>query len=90
MVKQDDYHVFLTEYSDLGGLYVANQTATGFEVRSRTATAAGTFSYRVMARRKDVAGPRLEKVEVPDVSKVKEPPKPPDLPRGDDDPRPRR
>jgi hypothetical protein len=35
VVRADDYDVFLTEYGDLGGVYIGNRGSTGFEVRSR-------------------------------------------------------
>jgi len=67
VVHSDDYHVFLTEYGDSGGLYVANLAVTGFEVRARAAAANGAFGYRVVVRRKDIPGPRLEKVSLPEL-----------------------
>jgi hypothetical protein len=65
LVRGDKYHVFLTEYEDQGGLFVTNVNARGFDVRARTVGASGTFSYRVVAKRKDIAGPRLERVDIP-------------------------
>jgi len=77
VVHSDDYHVFLTEYGDSGGLYVANLAVTGFEVRARAAAANGAFGYRVVARRKDIPGPRLEKVSLPElVNQLTAPPDP--------------
>ena len=35
LVKTDKYHVFLTSYADSYGLYVADRTDKGFEVRER-------------------------------------------------------
>jgi len=86
IVKADEYLVFLTETADFGGLYVPNQGPTAFEVRARNATASGTFQYRVVARRKDPVGGRLEKVDVPDFSKVKPLPTPPDVPTKPEEP----
>ena len=44
-----------------------------------------TFSYRVVARRKDIVGPRLEKVGRPhdpkDLPKPPAPAKPPEVPK---------
>jgi hypothetical protein len=79
------YHVFLTEGGDYGGLYVPKKDATGFEVRARDSAAAGTFSYRVVARRKGAPGRRLEKLERPrglDAKDVQPPRRPaaPELP----------
>ena len=68
---------------------MANQSPSSFEVRARTAAASGAFGYRVVAKRKDIPGPRLEKVKLPqpikdlvkpDLPKPAEPPKAPDRP----------
>lgn len=66
IVNTDTYHVFITEYEDHNALYVTQRTSTGFEVRAKTSTAGGTFSYRIVAKRKDNALMRLEKVLLPD------------------------
>jgi hypothetical protein len=66
IVNSDDYHVFLSEYDDNNALYVTNRTSMGFGVRSKLSpTATGTFSYRVVAKRKDITGPRFDKVVLP-------------------------
>jgi len=59
------YHVFLTEGGDYGGLYVPRKTATGFEVRARGAGASGTFSYRVIAKRRAGAEARVNEAARP-------------------------
>ena len=64
-VNSGSYHVFITEYEDNNGLYVTKRTSTVFEVRAKTSMANTTFSYRVVARRKDVTPARLEKVTWP-------------------------
>jgi hypothetical protein len=64
-VSTDDYHVFIAEYDDNNALFVTNQTKTGFEVRAKTSTKVAKFSYRVVARRKDIAPARLAKVPLP-------------------------
>ncbi|GAB4272998.1 MAG: hypothetical protein Kow0080_20050 [Candidatus Promineifilaceae bacterium] len=47
-----EYHVFLTPLGDSNGLYVANKTATGFEVReSGGGTSNIGFDYRIVAHR---------------------------------------
>ena len=67
LVHNDKYFVFLTEVGDSGGLYLAAQSPTGFEVRARgSASAGGSFYYRVVAKRKDIPAPRLEKVKLPE------------------------
>jgi hypothetical protein len=66
VVHSDAYHVFLTPEGDSRGLYVTNKRPTGFEVREQQGGASSlTFSYRVVAKRKDIAGPRLETVTHP-------------------------
>ncbi len=65
-VHTDNYQVFLTEYGDFNGLYVSSRTPLGFEVRAKDSpTAGGRFGYRVVARRKDVVAPRMERVSAP-------------------------
>jgi hypothetical protein len=58
------YHVFLTQYDGDFGLYVTEREASRFTVRSaRSADAECEFSYRVTAKRKDVADVRFEEAE---------------------------
>lgn len=65
VVIGDAYHVFITEYEDNNALYVTKRTSTGFVVRAKASAAAGKFSYRVVAKRRDIAAPRFEKVTLP-------------------------
>jgi hypothetical protein len=66
VVNADAYHVFLTEYEDNNALFVTNRTSTGFGVRAKgSMTAGGTFSYRVVAKRKDIATARFQQVTLP-------------------------
>jgi hypothetical protein len=88
VVDASKYHVFLTGYDGRSDLSVSDRSPDGFRVRGSEG-AEGTFSWRVVARRKDIAGARLERVEIPkepalpDVpDSVHEPmPSPPDLSR---------
>ena len=64
VVDPADYHVFLTGHDGRFDLTVSDQTADGFRVKAAGA-GDGTFSWRVVARRKDIAGARFEPVEVP-------------------------
>jgi hypothetical protein len=65
VVESANYHVFLSEYDDNNALFVTNRTPTGFAVRAKSSkTASGTFSYRIVAMRKDFEGRRLEKVMI--------------------------
>jgi hypothetical protein len=60
------YYVFLTAHGESRGLYVVNQSPTGFEVREqRGGTSTPRFSYRVVAQRKDHPGGRLRTIERP-------------------------
>ena len=54
------YHVFVQPYGD-ADVYVAQRTATGFEVIRRGGDKQVEFSYRVVARRKGFEGRRLER-----------------------------
>jgi len=55
-----DYHVFLTPNGDSHGLYVAQKTATSFEVREQGGgTSSIAFDYRIVARRKGYEEIRL-------------------------------
>ena len=66
VVDNDTYHVFITEYEHNNALYVTKRTSTSFEVRTNASTmASGTFSYRVVSKRKDILAPRFEKIELP-------------------------
>ncbi len=85
LIHTDDYHVFITPRGDFHA-HIAQQTPTGFRVAmttvdgaQKTASAAGgqTFSWRVVGKRKDIAGTRLPKVDLP---KIKTP-DPNNLPR---------
>ena len=68
LVRTGNYHVFITPYGDCGGLFVANRTRTQFEVRELNGGKSNVrFSYRIIAKRKDIPGKRLEKVTLPNV-----------------------
>jgi hypothetical protein len=54
------YHVFLTPKGDCEGLYVSNETPTGFEVHElRNGHSSIAFDYRIMAKRKGYEQIRL-------------------------------
>ena len=70
-IHTKDYHVFITPYGECGGLFVASRTRTAFEVRELNGGRNSIrFSYRIVAKRKDIKGMRLEKVEPPDQLKT--------------------
>jgi hypothetical protein len=57
------YHVFLTPKGDSKGLYVTNETATGFEVHeSGDGTSSLSFDYRIVAKRRGYESQRLTDV----------------------------
>jgi hypothetical protein len=84
-----EYHVFLTEYDSDDLLHVRRRTPAGFTVeadpdiaqlkRKRVDDMTGTFSWRVVARRKDITVERLATVTIPPA---------PTLPPVPDEPRP--
>jgi len=93
VVDTDDYHVFLTDHS---GQYlsVTQRTPKGFTVEADVQIARlkgtqesdlnGTFSWRVVAKRKDIPAPRFETVEIPPepvLPNIPEPPAPSEPPR---------
>jgi hypothetical protein len=57
------YHVFLTPEGECEGLYVANKTANGFEVRElRGGRSNVNFDYRIIAHRKGYENVRMRDV----------------------------
>jgi hypothetical protein len=66
VVKLNEYHVFVMPEGDCRGLSVRNKTATTFEVRELTdGKSSVTFSYRIVARRKDIkAHRRFDKIDM--------------------------
>jgi hypothetical protein len=86
VVRAEAYHVFLTPQGEpKGPLYVSNKTPNGFMVHEAgNGTSNVSFDYRVVAKRKDVTGARLEHVDEPPAVTpltLPEPPaKPPALP----------
>jgi hypothetical protein len=66
-VVTEDYFVFVQAEGECKGLYVARKTGTSFVVRELDSGASSvSFSYRIVARRKDVSAPRLNRVTLPD------------------------
>jgi hypothetical protein len=58
-----EYHVFLTPKGDCKGLYLANETATGFEVRELGGGRSNVaFDYRIVAKRAGYEEVRLADV----------------------------
>jgi hypothetical protein len=76
IVRTKTYHVFLTAYGDTNGLYVSKRTAKAFEVREhQKGKSSVPFSYRIVAKRKDIEGKRLAKVSLPPVPRELKAPK---------------
>jgi hypothetical protein len=75
VVKTDDYHVFVMPEGETQQLYVTNKTPSSFVVlEGHGGSSNVSFSYRIVARRKDVPGTRLEHVdELPPVQPLKLP-----------------
>ena len=65
VVDATDYLVFITGNDGRSDLSVCDRTSEGFRVKAIAGDVAGTFSWRVVARRKDIAGVRFEPVEIP-------------------------
>jgi hypothetical protein len=66
IVHTDAYRVFLTARGDSEGLFVADQNSSGFTVREQRGGKSNIgFDYRVVAKRADIAGARLEDVDEP-------------------------
>ncbi len=83
LVVTGAYYVFLTPGGDCKGLYVTAKTATGFAVRKLGGGTSGvSFSYRVVARRKDVAATRLARFTPPSLGPAPAPPPPFAVPPG--------
>jgi hypothetical protein len=60
------YHVFLTPKGDCKGLYVTNETETGFEVREMGGGGSSVeFDYRIVAHRKGYEDERLPVAVMP-------------------------
>jgi len=64
VVRTGDYHVFVSPEGDCRGLCVSGRTRHGFEVRElQKGTSTLRFSYRIVAKRKDVSGVRFQKIK---------------------------
>ena len=74
-VRTEGYHVFLSEHGEHNGLHTTRKGGDGFTVEASAklakaagtsvAEASGTFSWRVVAKRKDAGGERLAKFALP-------------------------
>jgi hypothetical protein len=65
LVRTNGYHVFVTPEGDCNGLCVMKKTARGFTVRELGGGATNiAFAFRIVAKRKDLAAPRLPRVKL--------------------------
>jgi hypothetical protein len=81
VVKTDQYHVFLTpQGAPKGPLYISSKTPAGFTVQDAGGSSNIAFDYRVIAKRKDIDGARLELVSEPQQPTLPALPKAPDFP----------
>lgn len=90
VASTNDYHVFLSAEGESAGLFVSRRTRMGFEVREgRRGEGSMSFSYRVVARRKDVSAGRFPKLTHPhlDANELKMDLKPVAMPKPSRDPK---
>lgn len=72
LVVTDNYDVFIQEYGETNGLFVATRTPIGFEVREKgNGTSTAAFGYRIVGKRKDVQASRLQRFTMPRGQEVK-------------------
>jgi hypothetical protein len=65
-IETNTYHVFVQAEGDCHGMIVTAKTATGFTVKETGGGSSNApFSYRIVARRSNVAAPRLNRVNLP-------------------------
>jgi hypothetical protein len=66
-IETAQYYVFLQAEGECKGLAVGKKTATGFAVQELAGGTSNTpFAYRIVALRRDVAAPRLNRVTLPE------------------------
>jgi hypothetical protein len=80
LIHLEDYMVFLTAEGDSNGLFVSKRDAQAFEVKElKGGTGSLAFTYRLVAKRKDIPGERLarldpvDEVDVADEARSKPP-----------------
>jgi hypothetical protein len=66
VVKTDQYRVFAIANGDCKGLYIGSKMPSSFTVHElQGGTSNVAFDYRIVAKRKDIEGARLEHVDEP-------------------------
>jgi hypothetical protein len=75
VVKTNQYHISLTPDGDSKGFYVTNKMPSSRVVHEQQGgTSNLAFDYRVVAKRKDIPGERLQRIdELPTVELIKLP-----------------
>jgi hypothetical protein len=64
-IRKGTYHVFVTPLGDCQGLYIKRRSGNAFEVRELNGGRGEVrFSYRLVAKRKDIQANRFEKVKI--------------------------
>lgn len=67
VIKTGKYHVFVTPYGKSNGLYVTHRSSKGFRVQEQNGGNSNVrFSYRVVAKRKDIKAGRMARITLPD------------------------
>jgi hypothetical protein len=80
LVQTTDYHVFLTPEGDSNGLYVRGRNSDSFEVCEQQGGKSDlAFTYRVVAKRKDIEVERLQRMEASPPPEPVQPPLPEEL-----------
>jgi hypothetical protein len=74
VANMESFHVFITEYDKHNDLCVTERTPRGFRVKAKDDVSSGAFSWRVVAKRKDIVGERLAKVTMPPEPQLPTPP----------------
>jgi hypothetical protein len=74
VANMESFHVFVTEYDKHNDLCVTDRTPRGFRVKARDDASSGAFSWRIVAKRKDIVGERLAKVTMPPEPQLPTPP----------------
>jgi hypothetical protein len=64
IVDLDVYHVFVTVYDQRNDVVISERDAKGFRVNATDDTSEAAFSWRVVAKRRDIAGERLAKIDI--------------------------
>jgi hypothetical protein len=66
VIRTGYYHVFLMPNGSSNGLYVSRRNTGGFVVREQNDAKNNLkFSYRIVAKRKDLKAERLAKITLP-------------------------